>query len=153
MIGFAQTQKSVILVAPIEGTTNGVSGAVDTLGWDYLSVDFILDTAAATANVVDTCKLGESQDATNYTDIVAFTGGTATSTSVGFVLPTAADTSDPETYRMNVDLRGRERYIKASLTLAQATSQVCINGRLGQHNTAGDNTDATLLGASKVVTG
>jgi hypothetical protein len=72
---------------------------------------------------------------------------------VGFVLPTVSDIVNAYSFRMNVDLRKRERYIKAFCTPSVATTDIVITGRLGRYHAAGDNTDATLLGTKKIVSG
>ena len=60
--------------------------------FDYANILVHVGTSATTSAVMSTLKLSESDtvtSVTSMTDIVAFTGGTATSTSAGFVIPTA----------------------------------------------------------------
>ena len=150
MIGYAQTQKNVLMsdlsltLVSVNQTASAVG--TDTIGWDYLTVDFWIDPAAAATNVITTCKLAESVDNTTFSDIVAFTGGTVTSATVGFVLPTVSDTSDAYSFRMNVDLRKRERYIKAFCTpsVAAQNSTGTTTNSPAQTNAASSSNESSL---------
>ncbi len=100
-----------VLVLATTSLTNGATGtgSVDTLGFDFLSLDVLQTTSNNTTNNLSVCKLSESDttDATNYSDITAFVGDGAG----GFTVP-AADTSNSQLYKFNLDLRGHKRYIK-----------------------------------------
>ena len=114
----AQNTKGKVLMALTDGAAVTTTGYVDTRGWDYLTVDVGLDSAAATSNIMRACFLSHS-DTTSFgaTDkIVAFTGATATSTSAGFTFPTAADTANQTLIRMFMDLKARKRYVELSVT-------------------------------------
>ncbi|MDI9433118.1 MAG: hypothetical protein QM570_15485 [Planctomycetota bacterium] len=94
-----------------------VVGVVDTIGFNYLTVDVLTGTASAAETAVTALQLGETDDSTAHSDVTtdmdlipAFTGAAATSTSAGFVLP-ARSSATTNIYRFNVDLRGRKRYI------------------------------------------
>lgn len=106
--------KAVIAIAPAS-TTNGatVTGSIDTLGYDFVSIDVYQATSNNTTNKFSTCKISHSDttDATNYSDITALVGGGAG----GFTIP-AADTSNPQLYKFNVDTKKTKRYLKVSLT-------------------------------------
>ena len=79
-------------------------------------------TSNSTSNKLTVCKLEECDTSNGtFTAIVALTGGTATSTSVGFVIP-AAHATLQQKYMMNVDLRGRKRWLK--LSLSPVTTQI-----------------------------
>lgn len=124
MIG-AFEEKSVVTIMGT-GVTNAGTGTsvIDRLGWDYVSLDLVLGTANVVSNIPTVLKIAESDitDSTGYANVVAFTGGTATSTSIGFVIPTVSDTTNPNVYRMNIDCRGRKRYLK--LSVSPATTQL-----------------------------
>lgn len=112
--------KAVVAIAP-QSVTNGqtVTGNIDTLGYDWLTLDVYQATSNNTTNNLSTCKLSESDttDATNFSDITKFVGdGTG-----GFTIP-AANTSDGQVYKFNVNLRGRKRYLK--LTVTPVTTQI-----------------------------
>lgn len=109
-----------VLVLATTSLTNGATGtgSVDTLGYDFLSLDVLQTTSNAVSNKLSVCKLSESDttDATNYSDVTEFVGGGAG----GFTVPNA-DTSNSQLYKMNMALRGRKRYIK--LTASPVTTQ------------------------------
>lgn len=113
-----QNTKTINVLKQASTATNGsATGLIDTLGFDEVAVDVFLDTAASTSNVLTTMKLQECDTSNGvFSDIVALTGATATSTSAGFVLPTIADTSVAEIYRLNVSMRGRKRWVKPIVT-------------------------------------
>lgn len=121
--------KHVIVLAPTS-TTNGAtsSGNIDTLGFDHLSVDIIAPTADVVSNKFSVCKLSESDttDATNFSDITKLVAG-----GVGGFTLANANTSNAYAVKMNLDLRGRKRYIKA--TVSPRTTQVlCISANLSR---------------------
>jgi len=105
-------------------TTNAAtaSGNVDTLGFDHLELDVLMATSNAATNNPSVLKLSESDDTvvTNFADITAAVGdGTG-----GFTIPNAetAATNEPYGVKFNVDLRGRKRYLK--LSVSPLTTQV-----------------------------
>ena len=118
--------KPVICIADTS-TTNGAttSGLIDTrpdLGYKALYLCISQGTSNSTSNKLTVCKLTESDTSNGtFSAIVPFTGGTQTSTSVGFVIP-AAHASAQQKYMMNVDLRGRKRWLK--LELSPVTTQI-----------------------------
>lgn len=73
----------------------------------HLSIDIVHTTADVVSNKPSVLKLQHSDttDATNYSDITGFVGGT------DFTIPNA-DTSNPNLYKFNVNLQGKKRYIK-----------------------------------------
>lgn len=97
------------------GVTNGetATGNIDTRGFDWMKLDVMMTTSDDTTNNPSTLKLTESDDteATNFSAITKFTGDGAG----GFTIP-AAVTSGNWIASFNVDLRGRKRYLKLSVT-------------------------------------
>jgi hypothetical protein len=121
--------KPVLCFADVSATNGATqTGRVDTLGYDFLCLSLVQATASATNTQPTVMKLteGDTTVISNASAIVAFTGGTATSTSVGFVIP-AGNTSATTIQQFNVDLRGRKRYL--FLSVSPATTQV--NGAWG----------------------
>ena len=101
---------------PIRGLTasNGgtqMYGYVDTLHYDHAIISVYMTTSNDTTNNPSVLKLSESDDTvvTNFANISGAVGDT------DFTIP-AADTSASAIYKFNVDLRGRKRYIKLSVT-------------------------------------
>lgn len=90
--------------------------------FDYANILVHVGTSATTSAVLSTLKLSESDTVTSVssmTDIVAFTGGTATSTSVGFVIPTA-QAGGGNLVELRVDLRNRKKYVGMTVTPGQS---------------------------------
>jgi hypothetical protein len=112
---YAQERKLANVIVPEALTSAGTAtGTVDLKDFDYCQLIWHIATATAVEVVPLTCKVEESDDLTNYSAIVPLTGGSATSTSVGFVIPPGHVTVE-QLYAMNIDCRGRKRYLKTSL--------------------------------------
>ena len=116
------------------------TAAIDTLGFKHLALLLTQSTSNNTTNKVSVCKLSESDttDATNYSDIAAFVGGGAG----GWTIP-AASTTATEKYQFHVNLLGRKRYIK--LTVSPVTTQTFS---LASVLTTGEQPPVTAAGAS-----
>ena len=123
--------KAFVMIPP--GTVAAAStteGGVDTIGYDFAEITVVNGNTATNATAVTFIQLSESdtQFCTNYTDgapIVAFVGAAVVSATAGFVLPTPSTcTVVPvgSTFRFNVDLRGRKRYLGLLVTPAQTWS-------------------------------
>jgi hypothetical protein len=107
-------QKLLLTSGPTSSQSH--TAVIDTLGYDRLSLGIGFSTVAETTPEI-TLKLGEGDTTSAFTDIPAFTGGTATSTSVGFVIPAPpTNTSVADTLQMDVDLRHRKRYLLLTST-------------------------------------
>lgn len=107
--------KSVVVINDA-GVTNGetATGNIDTLGYDWMTLDVMMTTSNDTTNNPTTLKLAQSDDteATNFSDITKFVGDGAG----GFTVPLAA-TSGNWIAKFNVDLRGLKRYLKLSVAV------------------------------------
>ena len=136
-----------MVIIPVSVATNATAtGNIDTLGYDYVKVLVLLDTAASTSNNPVVCKLSESDDTvvTNFADVTGFVGDATD----GFTIPNAS-ASVGQVVEMNIDCRARKRYLKVSLTpgtAAQVMGAVAVMGR------AESSTEARALAAA-VVTG
>ena len=122
--------KSVLCFSDVSKTAGATaSGVIDTydtngnIKYSFLCLAYKEATVDVVSNKPTVLKLteGETTVLTDATAIVDFTGGTATSTSVGFVIATG-NTSVTTITQFNVDLRGRKRYI--FLTAVPATTQI-----------------------------
>lgn len=124
--------KPVIVIDDVS-TTNAATatGLVDTLGFQSLYLAVKQGTSNSTSNKLTVCSLTESDTSNGtFVAIPALTGGTQTSTSVGFVIP-AAHATLQQKYMFNVDLRARKRWLK--LTLSPVTTQILgAYGMLGR---------------------
>jgi hypothetical protein len=106
------------------------SGIIDTLGYDWATIDVVATTADVVSNAPTVLKLQEA-DVTNsssFADVVGFRGGT------DFTIPnanTAATAVLQNNYKFNVDCRPRKRYLKALYSPA-TTQTVTVIANLGR---------------------
>jgi hypothetical protein len=116
--------KAVLVIASVSKTNGATASAsFDTLGFDHATIDIVLPTADTTTNGPSVLKLSESDDTTTtVTDIAAFTGGTQTSATVGFVITAKTTASANTLLKFNVDLKKRKRYL--TLTIVPRTTQI-----------------------------
>lgn len=121
--------------------TNGAtftSSAIDTLGFDWATIDVRASTQSAStqAGSPSVLKLQEADvtNASSFADIVGFRGGSAAATNVDFVVGIGL-TSGINTYKFNVDCRARKRYLQvvASPTTTQ-TFEVASNLGRGEQS-------------------
>lgn len=96
-------------------TTNAATatGNIDTYEFDYATIDIIATTSNDTTNNPSVLKLAECDTTvvTSFADITAFVGDGAG----GWTIP-AAVTSGDWGVKFNVDLRGRKRYLRVSIS-------------------------------------
>jgi|SRR5579859_1022469 len=113
-------------------TNASTTATVDLLGFDWATIDVFGATAAVTAQPT-VLQLGEGDTTSAFTAIVAFTGGTATSTSVGFVIPAQITTTGVfYGVKFNVDARARKRYLQLSVGSPGATTVTSAVANLGK---------------------
>jgi len=130
--------KPAVKVIPLfEGQTMTSAGtvfdALDTKGFDHCVIALIAGTGDAASTAVDTLRVCESDtDPTAYSDgtaVTQFVGAAATSTSAGFVLP-ALSSSVQNVYQMEIDLKGRKRYLGLNFAPEKQTVGVACVGIL-----------------------
>jgi hypothetical protein len=115
-------QSKADLFLDTTSVTNGgtATANLDTIGFDFVSIDLISTTASAGTVNPSVLKLSESDDtvATNFADITALVGdGTG-----GFTIPSwFTQTADRQVLKFNIDLRHRKRYLR--LTVSPTTTQ------------------------------
>ena len=108
--------EGIVQVGTSVATNATTIGYLDTLGWDQADIFVTYSTNATTSACATVLSLKEGTNSTASTSIVAFTGGTATSTSVGFVIPAFKGTAEPTVIHFSVDLQKRERYLRVTST-------------------------------------
>lgn len=115
-MGLSTVTKTVVMIDQAS-TTNAATatGNCDTLGYGYATIDVRLATSNAATNNPTVFNLLESDDtvASNFATISGFVGDTDWTIASG--------TSATST-KMNVDLRGRKRYLR--LAISPLTTQV-----------------------------
>lgn len=110
-------RKQSIMITPASYTNGGTAtGTVDTRGFRYVEIDLIAATQDVVSNVPSVLKLSHSDttDATNFSDLTGAVGGTD--------FTAAGSTSAANGYKFCVDMRGRKRYLK--LTVSPRTTQI-----------------------------
>lgn len=116
-----QNDQTTVALSPVSATAGETltSLVIDTLGFDYVSIDLLMTTANVVSNKPTTLKLQEGDTTSSYADITAFVGGG----TGGFTIPSANTATTTAPYaRFNVDTRGRKRYLQ--LLVSPATTQV-----------------------------
>ncbi len=111
MIHAQKVKNSILIIPQSVATSATATGRVDTIGFDYLTIDILLDSVAAVTSKLQILTLTESDDDTTY----ATWAGVVGSADADFAIP-AGDTDDPQIIKYNTDLKGRKRYIKVTLT-------------------------------------
>ena len=151
---FPQLKQGVATLATsITAAGTFTSTAIDTLGYDWATIDVTASTQSAStaAGGPSILKIQESDStsATTFVDIVGFRGGSATATNVDFVVAIGS-TALNNAYKFNVDCRGRKRYLSAvaSPTTTQ-TFTVMVNLGRGEQSPS----TATKAGVLNLVEG
>jgi hypothetical protein len=130
-------QGAATLATSITNGATFTSSNIDLLGVDFATIDVFATTQSAStqAGSPSVLKLQECDTtvASNFVDIVGFRGGSAAATNVDFVVGIGV-TSGINSYKFNVDTRGRKRYINvvASPTTTQSFSIAANLGRAEQ---------------------
>lgn len=133
----AQDSKWVLSVLPvIHDDTSMVFLELDTKTWDYLEVVLAI---GITDDAIETAMLLTESDTAGSGHVTI--SGTVWTTALDIagdatVYPTAAD--DGKLYKWEVNLKGRKRYIDATITVADATLGVnaCVMSRLSRGEVA-----------------
>lgn len=112
--------KQIIAISQVSVTNAATAtGNIDTLDFDFVSIDVITSTSNNTSNNPSILKLSEADDTatTSFADIDEFVGDGAS----GFTIPDAV-TTGLWGVKFNVDCRARKRYLR--VTLSPLTTQV-----------------------------
>jgi len=111
--------KTILAISPTSVTNAATAtGSIDTLGAHFATIDVTETTADVVSNSPSVLKISESDitDSTGYSDITALVGGGAGGFTIGNDSTTAQNLR-----KFNVDLRGRKRYLK--VTVSPRTTQ------------------------------
>ena len=123
-MNFLESTKTVV-GSTVTSAAGTATLTVDTLGYAYASVDVLVATSATPANTAASVLnvLTLSQGDTN-------TAGSSVYT-VAVPAASVAVTAQPSVVRLDVDLRGKSRYLKVDATPASslATTIVCRLGK------------------------
>jgi hypothetical protein len=118
-VNFLENSRTVV------GTTVTSAAAtatltIDRLGYDYASIDVIVDKSSTAANT-----------AASILSVLTLSGGDTTTAGASIytvAVPAAsvAVTSQPSVVRMDIDLRGKGRYVKVDATPATALATTIV---------------------------
>lgn len=143
-MNFLESTKSV---ASGVATGSSVAGGtvrltVDTLGYDYLSVDAVYSTCAVASAVaaIFTLRAGDTEAAlADYTATYPVAGVTSVANT------SAAQTSTPQIVRLDLDLRGKPRYIQVGTAPNDTNARAIVTARLGKGENKVDSASAKGL--------
>lgn len=117
---------ALVMMEPATAATNATHSMVfDTKGFDHATVIVGMNTHATNKANLIACHVTESDTSTvisSQSAIVSLTGGTVTSSSVGFKIPTAVDMGGGAGIQFSVNLQARKRYLGVQLTPGDATA-------------------------------
>lgn len=142
-------QKTLPMFEGLTMTSAGtVFGTIDTRGFDFCQINLVAGTGEAASTAVTTLRVSEAD-----TLLTAYTGGTAVtnlvgaaavSTSAGFVLPALSSTVQ-NVFTMNVDLKGRKRYLGLNFAPEKQTVGVSAHAVLSR---VADGADIRTIGTA-----
>jgi hypothetical protein len=100
---------------------------LDTLGYAYASIDVIAGPAASTSSVFQTLTLTESDASTGtYSTVSGFSGDLKPAAYAGQTATDAMTVS-----RLDVDLRGKKRYLRV-VASPNTDTVIVVSARLGR---------------------
>ena len=120
---------------------------IDTIGFGYAAIDVAFEpvlAAGTNSAVAKVITLEHGDTTSSYSAVSGFASGT------NYTIPTPANTNVTSIVRFNVDLEGKKRYLKVSVT-PQTDIAVATNVRLDVSEKV--PTDATSAGVSVFVSG
>lgn len=120
--------KAIVAVNAVSATAGATaSGIIDTLGYDWLTLDVIATAADVITNTPSVIKLQEADvtAASSFADIAAFATPTLPSAN------TVATAVLQNNFKFNVDCRPRKRYLQVvySPRVAQTVTAIANLGR------------------------
>ena len=123
-MNFLESSKTVV-GSTVTSAAGTATLTIDTLGYAYASVDVIVATSSTPANT-----------AASILNVLTLSQGDTTTAgasvyTVAVPAASAAVTAQPSVVRLDVDLRGKSRYIKVDATPATALATTIV-ARLGK---------------------
>lgn len=120
--------EKVVAAVPTAVGTSAVTLTIDTLGYDYASVSVLRASNASTV-FASVLKVEQSDDNSSYSAVSGMTGGT------DFTVPAVSDTSVASIVKLDVDTKGKGRYLKVTATPAVSVNTV-VSARLSRGENA-----------------
>jgi hypothetical protein len=130
-----QNTRTVILVAAGTLATNATATArLDTLGYDYATIEVVQGPSAATNSSAKWASLffseGDTTTAASSANITALVGTTNTSATSGFVIQGNNDNTTGIVHKFQIALNGRRRYLFLNGQPHQTNSTVFVKAEL-----------------------
>lgn len=123
----AATKSSAAGKGSVYSSSQTATLTLDTLGFAYASIDVIAGPAASTSSVFQTLTLQESDASTGtYTTVSGFSGDLKPAAYAG---QTVTDTMTVS--RLDVDLRGKKRYLQVKAS-PNTDTVIVVAARLGR---------------------
>ena len=126
MIHLASTKSVASGKAAVFTSSQTNTLTLDTLGFDYASIDVIFGPAASTSSVSQTLTLKQGDTSSPTEDVAGFTGDLKPAAYAGQTVTTAMTIS-----RIEVDLRGKKRYLAVNAS-PNTDTVIVIAARLGR---------------------
>jgi hypothetical protein len=126
MIHLASTKSVASGKAAVFTSSQTNTLTLDTLGFDYASIDVIFGPAASTSSVSQTLTLKQGDTSSPTEDVAGFTGSLRPAIYAGQTVSTTMTIS-----RLEVDLRGKKRYLEVKAT-PNTDVTIVIAARLGR---------------------
>ena len=126
MIHLASTKSVASGKAAVCTSSQTNTLTLDTLGFDYASIDVIFGPAASTSSVSQTLTLKQGDTSSPTEDVTGFTGSLRPAAYAGQTVTTAMTIS-----RIEVDLRGKKRYLAVNAS-PNTDTVIVIAARLGR---------------------
>jgi hypothetical protein len=126
MIHLAATKSAAAGKGAVYTSSQTATLTLDTVGYDYASIDVIAGPAASTSSVFQTLTLTESDASTGtYSTVTGFSGDLKPAAYAG---QTVTDTMTVS--RLDIDLRGKKRYLQVKAT-PNTDTVIVVAARLG----------------------
>ena len=127
MLHLARTKTDAIIGTADTATNATAQHTIDTLGYAYASIDVIAGPAASTSSVFQTLTLTESDASTGtYSTVSGFSGDLKPAAYAGQTATDAMTVS-----RLDVDLRGKKRYLRV-VASPNTDTVIVVSARLGR---------------------
>ena len=127
MIHLAATKSAAAGKASVYTSSQTATLTLDTVGYEYASIDVIAGPAASTSSVYQTLTLGESDVSTGtYSTVTGFSGDLKPAAYAG---QTVTDTMTVS--RLDIDLRGKKRYLQVKAS-PNTDTVIVVSARLGK---------------------
>ena len=115
----ARNVKTILLPPVVTTAATVIDMSFDRSGFDYCVFDLFAGTQNTATQMWTSIVVGESEtvtSATSMTGIAALSGSATTSTTYNFAIPTLDASSIGSVVTLQLDLRGRKKYIGLTAT-------------------------------------